>query len=409
MLTIDQATERVLAAVRPLRPRPVPLTEAVGLVLAESVASDLDVPPFAKSLRDGYAVRAEDLARGLRQFHVVAELFAGNCYRGTLAEGEAVRIMTGAPVPRGADAVVMVEDTTEERAEDGKALVRIVREPVAPQANVMPRGATIRAGDVVLRSGTVLGPAQVGLLAEVGKPEPLVYPRPRVALLVTGDELVDPGCRPGPGQIRNSNGPMLAAAVVRAGGLLVLAEHVPDREESLREAISRALQTADCLLLTGGVSMGKRDLVPVVLESLGVRCVFHRVHMKPGKPLWFGTYPQNQDSTVAVFGLPGNPVSTMVCFALFVRPALRRMAGHPAAPAARLPVQLASPWQLRTDRPTFWPAKLWYSKNGLMAEPLAWQGSPDLRTLAEASGFLFLPEGSHSLAAGAAAEAVVLD
>ncbi len=407
MLTIDQASEAVLAAIRPLQPRRVPLSEAVGRVLAEPVAADLDVPPFPKSLRDGYALRASDVARGITRFRVVGELLAGMTYEGTVGEGEAVRIMTGAPMPPGTDTVVMVEDTVEET--DGKgSVVRLVRRPSA-SSHVMKRGATIVAGEIVLRPGTMLGPAQIGLLAEVGHAEPLVYPRPRAAILSTGDELVEADRRPGPGQIRNSNGPMLAAAVTRYGAIVAFAEHVSDDLQPLREAVAHALTVADCVLLTGGVSMGSRDLVPQVLEDLGVRKVFHRVRMKPGKPLWFGFKEQDSDRTVPVFGLPGNPVSTMVCFTIYVRPALRRLAGQPAVPVRLLPAQLVAEWRIGTDRPTFWPATLRFTERGMEAEPLPWQGSPDLRTLAAADGFVFVPEGDHAFAPGDSVQVVVLD
>ena len=398
MLTIEQAVQRVLESCEELPARRVPLSEAVGLVLAEPVASDVDVPPFAKSLMDGYAVRSADLRAGVRRFRVVGEVLAGQQWGRALSSGETVRIMTGAPVPAGADAVVIVEDTVTEARGSGQ-WIRLVADPREPQANVMARGATIRHGDIVLRRGTLLGPAQIGLLAEVGCVEPLVWARPRVAVLATGDELVEAGCRPGPGQIRNSNGPMLAAAAGRAGADVVGTRLVPDDEAALSQALTEALAGADCVLLSGGVSMGKRDLVPAALEAVGVEKVFHRVRMRPGKPLWFGVH-RRDGQTRLVFGLPGNPVSAFVGFCVFVRPALKRLAHQPVRALPLVPAALSTSWQATARRPTFWPARAWYREDGLVAEPLPWLGSPDLRTLASADALVFVPEGEHEFCEG---------
>jgi molybdopterin molybdotransferase len=253
---------------------------------------------------------------------------------------------------------------------------------------VFPRGAEMRAGDTVLAAGTRLNAAAIGLLASVGIAQVPVIPRPRVSIIATGDELVAVHAVPGPGQIRNSNGPMLAA---QAAPLAAVADLgiVRDSEAAMKAAIGEALATSDVVLLAGGVSAGKFDLVPGVLERLGVAAHFHKVRMKPGKPLLFGT-----KDGVLVFGLPGNPVSAWVCFELFVRPALRRLAGEAVAGPPRRRLPLAEAIAEANDRPTFRPARL---ETGLRVRPLPWAGAPDLRGIAPADALILLPAGESRL------------
>lgn len=387
MLEVADALAVVLRHCRPLAPRPTPPT--VRRVLAEDVASDLDMPPYDKSMMDGYAVRAADVAGGTRELAVIEEITAGRTPTKTVGEGQAARIMTGAPMPPGADAVVMVE-----RCEAvGEAAVRVPG-PVAAGQNVQPRARELRRGETVLTAGTELRAQECGLLAIVGRPSVLAYPTPRVAVLATGDELVEPDQTPGPGQIRNSNGPMLLAQVATAGCEPRPLGIARDNVEHLRRLIADGL-TADVLLLSGGVSAGKLDLVPDVLREAGVEAHFHKVRMKPGKPLLFGTRGET-----LVFGLPGNPVSSFVCFELFVRPVLRRLRGLPAQPPAFVPLPLAEDFRYATDRPTYHPARIEPAAVGEQVRPVPWHGSPDLRSLTAANALMLFAAGDHNHRSG---------
>jgi len=389
LLAVADAQEAILARARPLPPEPTPLANALGRVLAEDVASDLDMPPFDKSMMDGYAVRTADLAEGPVVLTVVEEITAGRTPTVALGPGKASRIMTGAPIPAGADAVVMIE-----RCEAvGPDRVRVPG-PVAAGTNLSPRGRELQAGETVLRASSQLRAQEIGLLALVGRPSVRTHPSPEVAVLSTGDELVPGDAKPGAGQIRNSNGPMLLAQVVNAGGSPRDLGIAIDDADRLRDAITDGLRSP-VLLLSGGVSAGKLDLVPGVLRGLGVEAQFHKIRMKPGKPLFFGT----RDETL-VFGLPGNPVSSFVCFELFVRPALRRLRGLPAAPPVFVPLPLAAEFAYETDRPTYHPARVELDADGEQVQVVPWLGSPDLRALTAANALVLLTEGSRKYKAG---------
>jgi molybdopterin molybdotransferase len=397
MLSIAEAQQCVLEQARPLPAVTARLdAPALGLVLAEDVVSDLDMPPFTKSMMDGYALRTQDLTAGVGDFAVVDEITAGKTPSAGVGPRQAARIMTGAPMPEGADAVVMIERS---QALDGDR-VRIDDPSVRPGQNVMPRGTEIRRGDVVLKTGTRLRPQEFGLLATVGRITCRLHPAPRVAILSTGDEVVEPSMLPGPNQIRNSNGPMLAALVRRAGGMPHYLGIAGDQGESLRPPIGEGLRD-DVLILAGGVSAGKLDLVPQALAELGVRPLFHKVAMKPGKPVLFGIKPHDVrgDPAKLVFGLPGNPVSALVCFELFVRPALRALMALPPGPRM-VQAMLTEDFAHRTDRPTYFPARLRAGAGGWAVQPVAWLGSPDLRGVTEANAFVVLPEGDHRHRAG---------
>ncbi len=400
MLEVADALAEVLARVRPLTPMSWPLSPAVlGQVLAEDVCAEADSPPFPKSLRDGYAVRAADCKTANVELRVVSEIAAGVVPNTPIHVGECARIFTGAPMPDEADAVVMQEDT---QALDGERM-RITDERVKPGQWVYARGTEMRAGDVVLAAGTVLNPAALGVLAGLGLTQAKLFPTPRAFVLPTGNELVEPGQPLKPGQIRNSNGPMLAAQVVRAGGIATQRGIGPDTVHALRTLIGDELDRSDVVLVAGGVSVGKFDLVPAVLEELGVAVHFRQVRLKPGKPLLFGT-----KGNTLVFGLPGNPVSASVCFELFVRPALRVLAGqtHPGPFTTKLP--LAESIAEVNDRPTYRPAKLELGDVGYSVRPLPWLGSPDLRGLQPADALIVLPPGESRLDAGMLAQVVLL-
>jgi molybdopterin molybdotransferase len=390
MLTVAAAQEIVLRNTRPLSPADAPLAPGLlGAVLAEDVVSDLDMPPYDKAMMDGYAVRSADLPAGRATLAVVEEVTAGRTPRHTLQAGQATRIMTGAPMPAGADAVVMVERTRM----DGDRVLIEDRTP-KPGQNVMPRGREMRRGETALSAGSVLRPQELGLLATVGRTSARVHPAPRVAVLSTGDEVVEAGERPGPGQIRNGNGPMLCAQTARAGGLPHYLGIARDSVDSLAPLVTEGLR-ADVLLISGGVSAGKLDLVPGVLDGAGVKPHFHKVEMKPGKPVFFGTR-----GDTLVFGLPGNPVSSLVCFELFARPALRRLAGHREAGPPLVRAALAEDYAYRTDRPTYYPAVLELVDSGWRVRPVPWYGSPDLRGLTGANAFVVFPPGDHRHLAG---------
>ncbi|MGO9917803.1 MAG: gephyrin-like molybdotransferase Glp [Isosphaeraceae bacterium] len=399
MLTIEQALDTVLKQVRPLPALERPLPAAVGCVLDAGIAADIDSPPFDKALVDGYALRTSDLAAAEPRLAVGEVITAGRMPSRPLGIGEAAVVMTGAPVPAGCNAVVMHEKT---RLEDGRVVIE--ETPVRPAQNLMPRGREMRAGSIVVPRGVVLNPARIGVLASVGRTHVRVIPRPRVAIVPTGDELVEPSQVPGPGQIRNSNTMMLQALTLQVGADPETWPIAPDDEKPLRTALEAGLDW-DVLMVTGGVSAGQRDLVPDVLEKLGVRCIFHKVRLKPGKPLWFGVGPSRSDRAGSlVFGLPGNPVSVLVGFLLFVRPALYALAGKPEEAGQPQTARLASLFSHRGDRPTYHPVKVVRKAAGspdpVLLEPLAWSGSADLCTVGQADGFAAFEAGDRDYAPG---------
>jgi molybdopterin molybdotransferase len=301
----------------------------------------------------------------------------------------------------------MVEDTEPL----GSERVRLLKGPLRPGQNIMRRAASLARGQTVLAAGKRLRAAEIGLLAEVGRPEVLVAGWPGVAIIATGDELVELSETPGPGQIRNSNGPLLTALALQAGAEATPLGIARDEPAALREKITAALQH-DVVLLSGGVSAGMLDLVPGVLAALGVRPVLHKVNLKPGKPLWFGTRDREAGQPPAlVFGLPGNPVSTLVCFELFVRPALERLSGLPGTGRPRFRARLAREHRHRGERPTYWPARWTGGRGGegAQVEPLAWQGSGDLRTLTEANCLAVFQGPDRVLAEGEVVEVLALD
>lgn len=407
MISVDEALRLVQEHARPLVPRQVALGEAAGLVLAERVVSEVDSPPYDKTLMDGYAVVSSDPSAERR---VVEEIGAGCLPRRAVMRGTATRLMTGAPIPEGADAVVPVEHTEmiDERT------VRILKEDVKPGKHILRLGESLKKGDTVLEPGVVLRPIEVGILAEVGHGLPTVVPRPRVAVLPTGNELVSIGEHPGPGQIRNSNGPLLAASANRDGADAAELPIASDEPSVLRDLVAQGL-SADILVLSGGVSAGKFDLVPDVLGALDVRMVFHKIALRPGKPMWFGVKDDGQQRTL-VFGLPGNPVSSFVCYEIFVRPTIAALAGRGFLGATASRATLNHDFDYKGGRASCLPARLANggSRRGITPSPageslpsveiLPWQGSADLAALGHADALVRLGTEPAHIAAGTEVE-----
>ncbi len=361
----------------------VPLGEAAGRVLAETITADRDYPPVARSVRDGFAVRAGDLPGSLE---IVGEVRAGAHWDGVVGPGLAVEIMTGAAVPRGADAVVMIEHTRREGSR--------VATDRAPRAGefINPAGAEARRGQVLLEPGERMDYSRIALAAAAGRTSLGVYVSPRVAILSTGDEVIPIGEIPNDAQVRNSNAWSLAAQVSRAGGLPDMLPVAPDDYDPLRALIERGLE-ADLLLLSGGVSAGKYDLVERVLADLGAEFYFDRVLIQPGQPLVFG-----RARGTYFFGLPGNPASTMVTYELFARAAQERLGGlrRPELPLSL--ARLTETFSHRMGLTRFLPARL--DAGGVELTPIRWQGSADIPSLASANAFLVADAGRETWIAG---------
>jgi len=391
MLSYEEARRKVIEQVGkkrgPHATKSVSVWDALGLVLAQEIKTDREYPPFDRSTRDGYAVRSRDVSPGV-QLYCAGEIKAGDTVTGSLAAQTCIQIMTGAAVPAGADAVVMIEHTQR----DGD-LVRFER-AAQPRQNIVPRGSEARAGQTILKPGTRLGYAELALAAQVGAAQLACAKRPRVAILSTGDEVVPVEKQPGAFQIRNSNSVSLAAQVRIAGGEPVALGNAADRIEDLGEKIARGLQE-DALVLTGGVSMGKYDLVESVLKALGAEFFFDAVAIRPGKPAVFAMCKSKP-----VFGLPGNPVSTMVTFELFVTPAIDFLAGAEARPLPIAEARLAEALNEKPGLAHFLPARLEWNTSAQEVKALKWQGSGDITALAGANCFLVVPSDKTRVEVG---------
>jgi molybdopterin molybdotransferase len=382
-LTFAQARETVLrAAYDSPASEEAALDCAAGRVLAEDIAADRDMPAVARSVRDGFAVHADDVPGELA---VVGEVRAGERFAGSVGRGQAVEIMTGAPIPAGADAVVMVEHT---RRNNGRVAIDRVAER---DQFINPRGCEAAAGAIVLRAGTRLDYSGVALLAAVGRLRARVYRRPTVAIIATGDEIVEPGEAPAEFQIRNSNAWSLAAQAARAGGLPRILPIARDTLEDTRAQIEQGLE-ADLLLLSGGVSAGKHDVVEPALAALGAEFYFDRVLIQPGQPLVFGRARGRY-----FFGLPGNPASTMVTFEIFARAALARIGGEETPPLLMPWARLTRDFRHRPGLTRFLPARL--SDDGSVA-PGEWHGSGDIPAQARANAYLVTDPDRPEYAAG---------
>jgi len=387
MLTPSEALARVLSHIPPpTRVELVPLARAVGRTLAGTAVSDIDLPPFEKSMMDGYALAATSLPAGGGALRIVGESRAGKPFVGSVPPGACVEIFTGAELPPGCDAVEMVEEVQRAGAE-----ARFAR-GIAPGQHVQHRAELLAVGAEVYRPRRRLSPADLAVLATLGGDPVPVHARPRISIVTTGDELVPPQARPGRGQIRESNTYFLAGACEALGCTIVRAGIVRDEPEALTRAFAGALDDSDVLVTTGGVSVGKYDLVAAAFERLGVEPILHKVAVKPGKPIWFG-----KRGKTPVFGLPGNPVSTLLGFELFVRAALVRLAGDdPALEGERI---AHGRWLGRDvrggDRQNNLPVRVRQGPDGgLELEPLSFRGSADIVNAARADGLAIVPVGS---------------
>ena len=391
MLSYEQARQKIIEQVGKNRgPRATTLVsvwDALGLVLSQEVKTDREYPPFDRSTRDGYAVRAKEAVPGAK-LKCVGEIKAGDTVRDELAAGTCLQIMTGAAVPKRADAVVMIEHTSREGD-----VVRFEREAQQSQ-NIVARGSEAAAAQTILRPGLRLGYAELALAAQVGAVPFECAKRPRVAILSTGDEVVLVDETPGPFQIRNSNSVSLSAQVRIAGGEPIVLGNAADRIEDLGNKIERGLKE-DMLVLSGGVSMGKYDLVENVLKAMGAEFFFDAVAIRPGKPAVFGICQGKP-----VFGLPGNPVSTMVTFELFVAPAIDLLSGAEARALPLVEARLAEAMKEKTGLTHFLPARVEWRGASPEVKALKWQGSGDIAALARANCFLVVPADREKIAVG---------
>ncbi len=389
MIEYQEARDLALAEVRPARGESLETSAACGRVLARDVTALIASPPFNKAAMDGYAVRSEDVAELPAELEVVGEVFAGHAPEFQVGPGQAAVITTGAPVPAKADMVVMVEHTEQVR----EATVRVHR---LSGGNICPEGEDIRPGDVVLRAGQVLTPLRVGVAASAGHDVLEAHRRPAGALLCTGSEVVEPGAVPGPGRIFNSNGPMLSALMRPLCGDFDYLGIGADRREGLIEQVRRGLR-ADVLVITGGVSMGQYDLVPEALEAAGVRQVFHRVAVKPGKPTYFGT----ADGTL-VFGMPGNPQSCFVIFKLFVEPAIAAASGHTELPPRLETGIMEESFRNKPGRMNVMPCHVRRGEGAPRLSRCDYHGSADIVGPAEADAYFIVPRGRERVEKGEA-------
>jgi molybdopterin molybdotransferase len=390
-----RAVEAYAARVSPSDPELLPLLEAAGLVLAEELRADRDFPPFPRSTRDGFAVRSKDVRAVPARLRRTGEIRAGASEEQSAIQvnsGEAVEIMTGAPVPAGADAVVMVEYT--ERS--GETVT--VKRSVAAGDNAVAMGAEARQGDVMVTRGTRVNHSIVAVAAAIGRAQVAVHRRPRVAILATGDEVVDINLRPGPNEIRNSNSYSLAAQVQAAGGEAMILPVARDEADELALLLRKGFE-ADLLLITGGVSMGKYDLVEQVLASFVAEFFFTGALIQPGKPVVFGEVALDGART-PFFGLPGNPVSTMVTFQLFVQPLLDGLSGAKPRPLPFAQAMLKADFSSKTGLTRFLPARLSGAFEKPEVELIRWQGSGDLMASSQANCYIVVPPEKEQFRAG---------
>jgi molybdenum cofactor synthesis domain-containing protein len=409
MVSVEDAIAAILAQTAPLPVVSVPLASALGQVLADDLYASAPQPPFAAASVDGFALIAAD---GDQPRRLIGEQMAGYFAELRVQPGTAVRITTGAPLPAGADAVVKVEQADEV---DGWVTPHSGQE-LRPGLGIRPVGSDVRPGERVLAAGQVLGPAELGMLASLGLPEAPVHRRPVVGVFSTGDELAEAGHPAGPGQIYDSNRPTLLAAVAEAGGEPLDLGIVRDRPGELEQAVARGLGEADVLVTSGGVSMGELDLLKPLLERWG-KVHFGRVLMKPGKPFTFATLPARDCAGAVaadqplrpVFALPGNPVSSLVTFQLFVRPAIRRLLGYRHTGLPRVMARLGHEFRLDPERPEYHRVTLRRENGRFVAVSTGSQASSRLLSTTGANGLLVLEQAAGSLPAGTERPVLLLD
>jgi len=393
MISVEAASETILNEIKPLGLESTDLASALGRVIGQDITAARNNPPWDNSAMDGYALVSSDTDAASDKapvtLKVIYDLPAGSTPKGPVKSCEAVRIMTGAPVPDGATAVVMVEKTTQ-----GEDSTVVIKAPVKPGENIRKRGEDFKSGSLVIKAGAVVRPAEVLMLATVGAPFVFVHRKPRVAVLSTGDELVDVSSVPSTGKIINSNGYALAALVAECGAEPIQLGIARDTKESLRKKLSRAM-TADCIISSGGVSVGDYDFVKDVLQEMGSSMIFWKVAMKPGKPLAFGVIGGRP-----AFGLPGNPISSMVAFEQFVRPALLKMSGRTEIFRKTFQARLTRDVKIKPGRMNFLRARLTDGPDGLSVEPLDGQGSGVVSTMVRANSFIIVPADSAGFKAG---------
>jgi molybdopterin molybdotransferase len=405
MLQFSEARAKVIETIRAAQPaadaasatpkiETVDLADALGRVLAQPIAADRDYPPFNRSTRDGFAVRSEDLAAPGAALEIVGEIRAGAAFSKTIGPGQCAEIMTGAAVPDGADAVVMIEHT---HVAGGRMRCERAAEP---GQNIAHRGTEARSGDELLTAGTRIGAPEIAVAAQVGNGKVDVAARPRVAILSTGDEVVAVGDPIGPYTIRNSNAFSVAALASMAGGAPIALGNSPDNADVLHGRIEKGLSGAEILILSGGVSAGKYDLVEPVLKAMGAEFFFDAVAIRPGRPTVFG-----RCRDVWIFGLPGNPASTMVTFELFVRPAIELLQAAEPQPLPLMPARLTAAVRQKAALTHFLPARVTWDAEGVPSVyELAWLSSGDIVALGHANGFLVVRPERLELTAGEWAE-----
>ena len=392
MISVAEAIQIVRQQTRPLPSERVKIEDALYRVLAEEIVADSDLPPFDRSQMDGYAVRAEDTTNAPVRLRIVGESAAGKGWHNQLKEGEAVRIMTGAPVPEGANSVQQVELTHE--LKDGTVVELL--ESVEPGRSIVKRAAEITSGETVLQSGATINAAMVAVLAAFGYAEVAVGQRPRVGVLATGSELVDVHEKPGQDQIRDSNNYSIAAYAQLTGAVVQRLPLASDDTSVLKNQLAGAAETCDLIVTSGGVSMGVYDLTKSALKELDAEIFFERVALRPGKPTVFARLPNG----TLVFGLPGNPVSVSVTFNVFARTALLAMQGVSEPALKYESALLARSVKGNTDRETYLPAQLTTNDDGeLIAFPLKWGGSSDFVAFALTTALAVVPAGSRTLEA----------
>lgn len=405
MISVEEALDKILSYVNTLETEEKPLISALGQVLAEDVVASADVPPRDNAAMDGYALRADEIrgasSRAPRLLRVIATVAAGSVARKKVTPGTAIRIMTGAPVPDGADTVVRFEDTDETRRKGFTGEIGILA-GLAAGCNIRRAGEDIPKDTVVLARGKVLRPQEIGVLASVGRGRVKVIRRPVVSILATGDELIELGQELGPGKIYNSNSYALAAQVTRYGALPKVLGIARDRERSLNAKLEKGLDS-DLLITSGGVSVGDYDLVKKILAQHG-EITFWQVRMKPGKPLAFGHIGK-----VPLLGLPGNPVSSMVSFEIFGRPAIYKMMGKPPVAKPTVRAITDSPLENSDGRRVYVRAKVEKSDGSYLARVTGTQGSGILTSMVQANGLIIIPEDKKTLAAGEEVEVMMLD